>query len=224
MMRTTRGMFVGTVALIAAALIYVATEAIAAAAWHSPGYSYLRNYVSDLGVTGPRETFLGHNIYSPLAVVMNAGFVLNGCLLLLGMILIVRFRSHARAKALWVLAFLFAVGIGLVGLFHGSLLSQEAGTLAFHFLGAPIAIVSGNVLAILIGLSFREFHTGPWFRVVPMVLGVVGILALGAEILVIGVDPSFPSGIFERVAVYTVLAFQLLWGVTVLIRKIRPRL
>jgi hypothetical membrane protein len=223
MTRNTNAIRAGSIALILAGVIYLIAEAVAALAWTHPRYSYARNYVSDLGVTGPRETFLGHDIYSPLAGVMNTGFVLNGCLALLGVILILRFSSRARAKAVWVLAILFAIGIVLVGFFHGSLLSEKAGTVGFHFLGAPIAIVSGNVIAILIGLGFREFGAAAWFRVVLLVLGIGGILALAAEILVIGGDPAFPAGVFERVAVYTVLASQLLWGATTLIHSRRRR-
>ncbi|HEX3678810.1 MAG TPA: DUF998 domain-containing protein, partial [Galbitalea sp.] len=209
MIRNIRSITAGSLALVLAGVVYLVTEAIAASGWSNPRYSYASNYVSDLGVTGPQETFLGHNIYSPLATVMNTGFVLNGVLALLGVLLMVRFGSRARSKAFWILAILFAVGMTLVGTFHGSLLSEKAGTLAFHFVGAPIAIVSGNLIAILIGLSYREFGVGSWFRVLLLVLGIGGTLALGAEILVIGGDPSFPAGVFERVAVYTVLVSQL---------------
>ncbi|HEX4443347.1 MAG TPA: DUF998 domain-containing protein [Galbitalea sp.] len=216
MIRTNRSVALGSICLIVAGVEYFVTEAITASAWRDPLYSYARNYVSDLGVTGPRETFLGHNILSPLAGVMNTGFVLNGLLVLAGVILITRFRGHARARVLWILALLFAVGITMVGTFHGSLLSQKAGTLAFHFGGAPIAIICGNVIAIVAGLSFRHPETGTWFPPVMVTLGIGGILGLVAEILVIGGAPAFPAGIFERVAVYCILASQLLWGAALL--------
>ena len=224
MIRTNHTVVIGSISLVAAGVLYFITELIAAAAWGNPSYSYARNYVSDLGVTGPRETFLGHDILSPLAWVMNTGFILNGLLALAGVILIIRFRSRARAKALWVLAILFALGISLVGAFHGSLLSARAGTLAFHFGGAPVAILCGNAIAIVAGLSFREFALGSWFRPVMMTLGIVGILGLGAEILIIGGAPTFPAGIFERVAVYSILVSQLVWGLSLLVHsRRRPR-
>jgi hypothetical membrane protein len=219
MIRTNRAVTLGSILLIVAGVQYFVAEAITASAWRDPRYSYARNYVSDLGVTGPRETFLGHNILSPLATVMNAGFILNGLLVLAGVILILRFGSRTRARALWILALLFAIGIALVGTFHGSLLSQNAGTLAFHFGGAPIAIICGNVIAVMAGLSFRDFGAGTWFRSVMITLGIVGILGLVAEILIIGGAQSFPAGIFERVAVYTILASQLVWGATLLARR-----
>ncbi len=223
MIRTNRSATIGSIALILAGVVYFVTEAVAASAWRSPRYSYAQNYVSDLGVTGPRETFLGHDILSPLASVMNAGFILNGVLALAGIVLMVRFGSRPRAKALWILAILFAVGITLVGSFHGSLVSEKAGTLAFHFIGAPIAILCGNAVAILAGISSRQFGVGRWFRPVMVVLGAAGILGLAAEILIIGGAPTFPAGIFERVAVYAILASQLVWGVTVLASTLRLR-
>lgn len=220
MTRSNRNTILGSISLILAGVVYFVTEAITAAAWTNPRYSYASNYVSDLGVTGPRETFLGHNILSPLAGVMNSGFIVNGLLTLAGVVLIVRFGSRPRAKALWIVAILFAVGIALVGSFHGSRLSEEAGTLALHFGGAPIAIVGGNVIAILAGLSFRDLELDPWFRPTMITLGIVGILGLAAEILIIGGAPAFPAGIFERVAVYAILASQLVWGVTMLTNRL----
>jgi hypothetical membrane protein len=60
--------------------------------------------------------------------------------------LIVRFRADRRAKAIWILSVLFAAGLTLVGVFHGSQLSKQAGTIGFHFLGAPVSIIAGNVI------------------------------------------------------------------------------
>jgi hypothetical membrane protein len=197
---------------VAAPVVYVVTEAIAAAAWTHPRYNYAENYVSDLGVTGPRETFLGHDIYSPLALVMNAGFIADGLLALLATILILRFRASRRAKAIWILSVLFAVGITLVGVFHGSQLSEQAGTIGFHFLGAPVAIIAGNVVTILAGTGAAALGLDPRLRRPLIIAGIAGIAALAAEIVVMGGAPSFPAGICERLAVYAVLASQLILG------------
>jgi hypothetical membrane protein len=197
---------------VAAPVVYVVTEAIAATAWTHPRYNYAENYVSDLGVTGPRETFLGHDIYSPLALVMNAGFIADGLLALLATILILRFRASRRAKAIWILSVLFAVGITLVGVFHGSQLSEQAGTIGFHFLGAPVAIIAGNVVTILAGTGAAALGLDPRLRRPLIIAGIAGIAALAAEIVVMGGAPSFPAGICERFAVYAVLASQLILG------------
>ena len=206
----------GGLALVTAPVVYVVTEAVTAAAWTHPQYSYAGNYVSDLGVPGPRETFLGQDIYSPLAPVMNAGFIADGLLALLAAILIVRFQAGRRAKAIWILSALFAAGITLVGVFHGSKLSQQAGTIGFHFLGAPVAIIAGNVITILAGTGATALGLHPRLRRPLIILGISGIAALAAEIVVIGVLPGFPAGICERLAVYAVLASQLILGLTVI--------
>jgi hypothetical membrane protein len=202
----------GGLALVLAPVVYVVTEAIAASAWTRPRYNYADNYVSDLGVTGPRETFLGHDIYSPLAPVMNAGFIADGLLALLATILIVRFRADRRAKAIWILSALFAIGITLVGVFHGSRLSQQAGTIGLHFLGAPVAIIAGNVITVLAGTCAAALGLGPRLRRPLIILGTVGIAALAAQIVVMGGVPGFPAGICERLAVYAVLVSQLIQG------------
>src|SRR5258708_39588108 len=82
---------------------------------------------------------------------MNAGSIADGLLALLATILIVRFQTNRRAKAIWILLVLFAVGITLAGVFHGSQLSRQGGTVGFHFLGAPVALIAGGVIALLPG-------------------------------------------------------------------------
>jgi hypothetical membrane protein len=198
--RPPRLRVLGGRALVTAPAVYVVAEAIAAAAWTHPPYGYAENYVSDLGVTGPRETFLGHDIYSPLAPVMNAGFIADGLLALLAAILIVRFQAGRRAKAIWILSVLFAAGLTLVGVFHGSKLSQQAGTIGFHFLGAPVAIIAGNVITILAGTGAAALGLHPRLGRPLIILGITGITALAAEIVVIGGLPGFPAGICERLA------------------------
>lgn len=41
------------VALAASAVVFLAAEAVTAAAWRDPSYSYLTNWISDLGVPDP---------------------------------------------------------------------------------------------------------------------------------------------------------------------------
>lgn len=57
---------VGAVLLGINALIFVGTEAIAAAGWRDPVYSYAYNYISDLGVPEV-EAFQGRLINSSLS-------------------------------------------------------------------------------------------------------------------------------------------------------------
>jgi hypothetical membrane protein len=61
--------------LIAGPAIFVLGEFIAAAAWTDPAYRYTNHFISDLH--GP-STLFGQYMYSPLAWVMNTGFLSSG--------------------------------------------------------------------------------------------------------------------------------------------------
>lgn len=92
----------------------------------------------------------------------------------------------ARPQATWILSALFAAALTLVGVFHGSKLSQQAGTLGFHFLGAPIAIIAGNVITILAGAGAAALGLSPRLPRPLIILGITRIVALAAEIVIIG--------------------------------------
>jgi hypothetical membrane protein len=133
--------------LVVSAPWYVVAEAVAATAWREPPYSYAHNYISDLGAPGPASTLMGRVIDSPLAWVMNAGFIGHGVLALAAAVLLCPQLPHRW----WLvgLASAHAVGIALVGTVHGSAQSIADGTFVFHSLGANLAIVGGNLLAVL---------------------------------------------------------------------------
>ena len=138
------------VLFIAAAMVYVGTEAIAGAAF--PGYGYAENYISDLGVpeVGPYD---GRFLDSPLHAVMNAGFLAQGVLFLLATVVAAR-GLPARPAAPWVgLAALHAVGITLVAFVHGGPQSAASGFIVFHVIGAGLAIVCGNLASIAGGVA-----------------------------------------------------------------------
>jgi hypothetical membrane protein len=205
------------IAWIAAAVVYVGTEAIAASAF--PGYSYSANYISDLGVPEVAE-FQGRSIDSPLAAVMNTGFVLQGVLYLLGAVIATRALRTGPRRAFLALAAVHAVGITVVGLIHGSASSAASGIGWMHVVGAGMAIIAGNVASIIAGLGSGRIGAARAFRVASVALGVVGLIALGALQALGGSDVD---GIWERGSVYTVTAWELLAGVTVLAAARRAR-
>jgi len=55
----------GAILLILASAIFLSFEAISASAWTDPGYSYSRNFVSDLGIPVVTE-FEGRPVSSAL--------------------------------------------------------------------------------------------------------------------------------------------------------------
>lgn len=197
---------------VSAAVVYVGTEAIAAAAF--PGYSYAQNYISDLGVPEV-GTHDGRFLDSPLSAVMNAGFLLQGVLFLLATLVAARGRS-ARSAVPWVvLAALHAVGITLVALVHGGPQSVASGIIVFHVVGAGLAIVGGNLAsmaggAALGGRRFRAFSVG---------IAVVGLLCLlGLQVQPSVFGASLPDGVWERGSVYAITVWELVAG-AVLIRR-----
>jgi hypothetical membrane protein len=198
----------GTLWLIAGAT-YLAAEAIAAAAY--PGYSYARNYISDLGIPYPVA-----GAHSALAWVMNfGGFILDG--VLYGAAALIAFRSGA-SRAFLLLALLHAVGTIVVGAAHSGPREVASGMHHLHVLGAAMAIIGGNAASIVAG-GFGP----PAYRSISLGLGLFGLLSLvmleanrmlGMAIL--------PDAVFERGSVYAITAWEILTGV-MLRSSARPR-
>jgi hypothetical membrane protein len=203
------------IAWIAAAAVYVGTEAVAASAF--PGYSYSANYISDLGVPEVAE-YQGRAIDSPLHAVMNAGFILQGALYLAAAVIATRALRAGPRRAFLALAVVHAVGITVVGLIHGSASSAASGIGWMHVVGAGMAIIAGNAASLVAGLGAGlgsdRLGAARAFRVASVSLGVVGLIALA---LLQTVGGSGIDGIWERGSVYTVTAWELMAGVAVLV-------
>jgi hypothetical membrane protein len=191
------------VALMAAGGVYFVAELIAAAAWTDPAYSYTYHFISDLGVHGPSTAF-GQYMYSPLAWVMNAGFILFGLAVLAG-VLMVRGLPGGRRRALVITAALLAAGSVLVALFPGSGEAFENGTAAYHGLGAFTAFIGGNVLAILLGRAHRLLGVSRRLGKALVRLGVVGLASLVAFMAALGSGAGVLIGFFERGVIYPFL-------------------
>ena len=135
-------------------LAYLVLEAVAAAAFRQH-YRYGHNFISDLGVPS-RD--------SPLALLMNIGFCLQGILFFAGAILIVRAFEPRKARLFLTLAAENAVGNILIAAFHSGPAAQADGTARVHAIGALLAIVGGNA-AIVAGTSIIRDVRGPrWYR------------------------------------------------------------
>ncbi|MCM6761540.1 DUF998 domain-containing protein [Rathayibacter sp. ZW T2_19] len=193
--------------------MYVGGEAIAAGAF--PGYSYAANYISDLGVPDV-EVYQGRTIDSPLSAVMNAAFVLQGLLYLAAAVLAAR---AVRARPAFVgAAVAFAVGSALIGVVHGSAASAASGIGGLHVLGAALAIIGGNTASILAGVTARR--GAPWYAVASIALGALGL----AGLVLLRIDSGsagldlLPDGVWERIAVYAITAWQIVTGIGLLRR------
>jgi hypothetical membrane protein len=190
-------------ALIASGGIFFAAEFIAAAAWTNPPYSYTYHFISDLGVHGPSTGF-GQYMYSPLAWVMNAGFILFGIAAFAGVVMLKGLPGRRR-WATTVLAALLAAGVTLVALFPGSGEAIENGAAAYHGLGAFAAFICGNILVILIGRTYQFLGVPRRLGRALVVLGILGFVSLVAFMADLSSGAGVLIGLFERGAVYSVM-------------------
>ena len=204
--RSRRGRILAGVFAAFAPLVFLISEAIAAVAWTAGTYDYGHNFISDLGTTVCGSVFAGREMCSPLHGVMNFGFIAMGFGVFATVTLLGTRLGGWRRVALPVLGGFVAVSMTLVGVFHGGVESEANGLIALHALGAAVAILVGNTLAILSGSSARALGFPRWYGVTVITLGIVGLIGLaflgaGATWL----DPA----IFERISVYAIFAWLL---------------
>jgi hypothetical membrane protein len=193
-------------------IIYLAAEAISAAAWKSPTYSYADNWISDLG-SATAGMFQGRELDSPLHTVMNSGFIIQGILFGIATVLLSRTLS-GRSTFTAVTGIVTMIGYILVGTFHGSLQAQQNGTLALHFTGATLAILGGNVLALVLGIHWRKTPETRLIGLISIIAGAFGLVSV--TVLFVTFDAGLPSGAIERGSVYTIVIWQLAVAVALL--------
>ena len=198
---------VGATALFAGPILFLLAEAVTALAWRTPPYSYLYNWISDLGVPEP-GVFQGRTIDSPLAWVMNTGFVVGGLGILIGMLAVATTLTGRIRTLTVILGVITAVGYTLVGLMHTSTEAAQNGTLVLHFAGAFLAILGGNVLAVALGSHWRKLAPTRRLGNIVLATGILGLVAV-AVLALTAMSQTAPSGLIERTTVYTLLVFQL---------------
>jgi hypothetical membrane protein len=196
--------------------VYIAAEAIAASAWKQPTYSYANNWISDLGSATAGE-FQGRELNSPLSAIMNSGFIIQGLLYGLGVLLLSRTLTGRIRTFTVVMGVVTTIGYLLVGTFHGSLQAQQNGTLALHFTGAALAILGANLLSLFLGIYWRKTPATRPIGITSIVLGSLGLVAV--TILFVTFGAGLPSGAIERACVYTIV----MWQVAVAISLLRSR-
>jgi hypothetical membrane protein len=179
------------------ATVYLVCEAIAAAQF--PGYSYVDDFISDLGVSA----------------VMNYGaFMVHGSLLLIGAVVVARSIPMLgwAGSAFVVAAAANAIGNVFVGAFRSGS--------HWHVVGAGLAIIGGNVAAIIAGLGSRRLGASRRYRLVSVAIGVVGLACLVA-LIIDGVNGSrlLPVGLVERGAVYSIIAWEIITSLAILSRR-----
>jgi hypothetical protein len=202
---------VAAVLWIVAAVGYLVAEKVAAA--NVTGhYSYAHHYISVLGVPA----------WGRFAYLMNGAFYLEGALLFIGAVLVVRAVGR-RGVFFLVFTAATAVGFFLVATVHGGSPLAAGDGMQWHQAGALLAFIGGNA-AIVAGSSIVASAVDArwWYRGVSLLLaaaGFVSFLAL-ANYNVWGYRYA-PVGIVERMPVYSILAWQVFSAVVLLTRPAR---
>lgn len=209
-LHATAGLF-----LLIAAVQYLALEAVAAVAWRHPRYSYAVNFISDLGNPVRGDVFDGRTIDSPLHLVMDTAFIVQGILFIGATALLYRSLTGRVATALLVLALIHGIGVITVGLFPESAAALTNGVIIAHSIGAIGAIVGGNVVLLVSTVAGRRLGVARWHQALGITLGVVGLAAFA----VLQADHALyvaAGGVPERVAVYTIVAWEAVTGIALL--------
>ena len=207
--------------MIYSAIQYVVLEAVTASAWTNPTYNYATNFISDLGNPIPNDLFNNTVVNSPFHPLMNLAFVTQGMLFMAVAFLLWRRVPGWVRGLLLALALLHGVGIILVGTFHENSTVPLAMKVP-HYLGAWGAIFGGNLIAVAVGLFGARVSASPLYRVVRVVIGVVGIVSF-AWLLADPAMMATQGGLLERISVYTVVLWELMTGALLFVGWARQR-
>ncbi|MCA4133843.1 DUF998 domain-containing protein [Arthrobacter sp. M4] len=189
---------------------YFVAESAVIEAWAGPvPYSRRTGFISDLGAINCGD-YEGRAVCSPLHLLMNASFVVQGLGLFLGALLVstallcIAARPGVRpdpqrrkpwlgAAAVRILTAFAGAGTVIVGLVPEDLLSP------WHLLGAVTFFVGGGTALLVLGILWLR-HTGmSWFI---GVCGVVTLVALAVGGLTAMHVPE--PGTLERLMAYPV--------------------
>lgn len=90
-------------------------------------------------------------------------------------------------------------------------------TLMLYLFGAFVSIIAGNALAVLVGLSARRLRLPPWLAATSITLGAIGLVNIPATY------GWAPTGVAERISVYSYLLWALLTGASLILTARTPR-
>lgn len=205
MVRTSAGSpalrLAGALWLVAGAW-YLVTEAVVAE--QVRGYRYWVDYISDLGQPA----------LSPSASWMNSAFIAQGVAFALAAALVAAaMRLGPGGLMFFGLALTYGVGSVAVGLFPSGGADTQA---LVHVVGATAAIVAGNLAVLCAGVVFLRRSRSRGLGFSGVTLGGVGLIA-GALLLfnsTLDARLVLDDGAWERTAIYTIIGWQLLAGLT----------
>jgi len=199
-------------ALIAAVLTSLSTEAIVAAAWDRRPYSYIEDYVNFLGSPFVGE-FRGFLISSPLWWLMSIAWIVSGALIAAASLALGRRLTGWRRRTIAALGLAQAIALILFAAFPLGPARLDDGTLVLYLIGAFLAIIAGNALAIVTGLSAAALGLPRRLAIVGIALGAIGLINIP---LTYGWTPT---GLAERISLYSYPLWALITGAA-LIRSV----
>lgn len=184
---------------------YLVSEALTAEAWSTP-YSFVRNSISDLGVTDCEQ------VCSPLHWYMNISFVVMGLLVIVGAVLLRRHLPPGRRR-MWSVGLAVMIGLSTAatGFFPAN--DNPIG----HFVAVLPGFVGRHVLLILV--AWTLWRRMRWTAVWTTVCAVIGIA--GGALLAF---PDMYFGLTERIILYPFPIWMVVVGVAVFVSVVRSNL
>jgi hypothetical membrane protein len=171
-------------------------EQIAKAGWVLP-YSFVTNYISDLGMTNCEPL-----VCSPWHIVMNMSFAIQGLLIASGAVLEWRnMRSLGRAGL--TLLVVCGLGVFMVGYAPSN---EDPGA---HVAGAALHFVGGGFGILLLGIVSRTGFRWPSVFLGLMVIIATALLGQSSGFLV----TTLGVGTIERFAAYGITCWMVVSGV-----------
>lgn len=199
-------------------------EQIARLGW-AGHYSMTRDYISDLGavhcgiVSADLSAGASVGACSSLHWVMNASFILQGCLTCAGAILARGFFPATRIyRVALILFFVAGVGVLIVGL-----VPQDT-NFSLHIVGAVANFTCGNLAMILLGWAMIRRSSAPnrkgWIALTAGAAGMLAAIALAFRGTPAWTEWGLQAGTVERIAAYPI-PLWLCWTGFLLLRARR---
>lgn len=197
-------------------LQFFLAEAAVIAGWAGPRpYSRRLNVISDLGARSC-GTYDGRAVCSPLHVLMNLSFIIQGLAMIVGAVLLstALFRIAARPvpptvvkRPVWAFLTRVLVGLSGMGVTVVGLVPEDVNQ-RLHYAGAVVFFVSGGLSLLALWWSWRRLRLISWF------LLLCGVLSLVSTVF-FALVPGLERGTLERLMAYPITIGLSLVGVTV---------
>ena len=212
----------GAIGYILNAAIYLIAEFIAALGTNQDlGYVYSKQFISALGVYPGQIADGVPNNFSPLAIVMNLGFIVTAFGFSISYALLLypklKDKNTKLACSLMMVAALFSIGSLLVGLFQGGVPNQDS----LHGIGARLSFLMGNLTLLLAGIFLKPNHK--IYRLTAILLSIIGISFAFLLQYAITNKLTEVAAIYERLTVYPITAWQIITGIIFLKESIQTK-